>query len=113
MNQSIIILMILIYLPLYALFRSRRSIIVRRIIERKKQGDKTEMEELAKQFIDKRCIIDSFDGRYQYVGVIKEVTNGAILIEHDDKIEAINLDFVIRMREYPVKKNGKKKAVVF
>ena len=59
------------------------------------------MKELAKKFIDKECIIASFDGNHQYDGIIKEVTEGAILIEKDGKIEAINLDFVIRIREYP------------
>ena len=72
----------------------------------------TEMKELAKKFIDKECIIASFDGNHQYDGIIKEVTEGAILIEKDGKIEAINLDFVIRIREYPRNKKGKKKSVV-
>ena len=44
--------------------------------------------------------------------LFKEVTEGAILIEKDGKIEAINLDFVIRIREYPRNKKGKKKSVV-
>lgn len=70
------------------------------------------MKELAAKFIEKECIISSFDGSHQYVGVIKEVTDGAILVEKDGKIEAINLDFVIRIREYPKNKNGKKKSVV-
>ena len=70
------------------------------------------MKELAKRFIDKECIIASFDGNHQYDGIIKEVTEGAILIEKDGKLEAINLDFVIRIREYPRNKKGKKKSVV-
>lgn len=70
------------------------------------------MKELAKKFIDKECIIASFDGNHQYDGIIKEVTEGAILIEKDGKLEAINLDFVIRIREYPRNKKGKKKSVV-
>ena len=70
------------------------------------------MRELAKRFIDKECIISSFDGNHQYEGVIKEVTDGAILVEKNGKIEALNLDFVIRIKEYPRKKNGKKKSVV-
>ena len=70
------------------------------------------MKELAKRFIDKECVISSFDGNHQYEGVIKEVTDGAILVEKNGKIEALNLDFVIRIREYPRKKNGKKKFVV-
>ena len=56
------------------------------------------MKELAKRFIDKECVISSFDGNHQYEGIIKEVTDGAILVEKDGKTEAINLDFVIRIR---------------
>lgn len=70
------------------------------------------MKELAKKFIDKECVIYSFDGNHQYQGVIKEVTDGAILVETNGKIDALNLDFVIRIREYPRKKNGKKKSVI-
>ena len=70
------------------------------------------MKELAKRFIDKECIISSLDGNHGYEGIIKEVTEGAILIEKDGKTEAINLDFVIRIREYPRNKNGKKKSLV-
>ena len=70
------------------------------------------MKELAKKFIDKECIISSFDGNHQYDGVIREVTDGAVLIEKGGNLEAINLDFIMRIREYPRKKNGKKKSVV-
>ena len=79
--------------------------------KRKTEGN-TEMKELAKRFIDKECVISSFDGNHQYEGIIKEVTDGAILVEKDGKSEAINLDFVIRIREYPRNKKGKKKSVV-
>ena len=68
------------------------------------------MKELAKKFIDKDCIISSLNSQFE--GVIKEVTDGAILVEKSGKIEAINLDFVIRIREYPRNKNGKKKSVI-
>ena len=70
------------------------------------------MKELAKRFINKECLISSFDSNHQFEGVIKEVTDDALLLEKDGKIEAINLDFVIRIREYPKNKKGKKKTVV-
>ena len=70
------------------------------------------MKELATRFIDKECVIYAFDSSHQYMGVIKEVTDGAILVEKDGKLEAINLDFVIRIREYPRNKNGNKKSVI-
>ena len=71
------------------------------------------MKELAKRFVDKECLITAFDSNHQFEGVIKEVSDSAILVEKNGMIEAINLDFVIRIREYPKNKNGKKKAVVF
>ena len=75
--------------------------------------DKRKMIELARRFIGKECLIYAFDSNHQFEGVIKEVTDGAILIEKEEKLEAINLDFVIRIREYPRNKKGKKKSVVF
>ena len=66
------------------------------------------MKDLAQRFIDKECLIYSFDGSHQYEGVIKEVTDGAILVEKDGKIEMLNLDFVIRIREYPTTKTERK-----
>ncbi len=72
------------------------------------------MKELAKQFIGKDCIVytvTSNDSSIQ--GVIKEVDDGGIVLEKDSgEREIVNLDFVTRIREYPKKKNGKKKSVV-
>ena len=97
---------------IYVLLRNRKAVIARQIIERKKTGRNTEMKELATRFINKECLIYSFDSNHQFDGVIKEVTDGAILLEKDGKTEAINLDFVIRIREYPRNKKGKKKSKI-
>ena len=113
MNPATYIPIILLWVILFMTFRTRRkAVIVKKIIERKKSGGNTEMKELAKRFIDKECLIYSFDSTHQYEGTIREVTDGAILVERDGKTEAINLDFVIRIREYPLNKKGKKKSVV-
>ena len=69
------------------------------------------VKELAKQLIGKECLIYTFNGT-QLSGVIKEVVENAILIEKGDSTEVVNLDFVVRIREYPKKKNGKKKSIV-
>ncbi|MBE6596048.1 MAG: hypothetical protein E7641_00095 [Ruminococcaceae bacterium] len=69
------------------------------------------MLELAKRFIDKECIIYTFNSN-QMTGIIREVTDGALMIENKGTLEAVNIDFVIRIREYPKNKNGKKKSVV-
>ena len=72
------------------------------------------MRELAKQFIGKECIIytiTSNEGNVQ--GVIREIEDGGLIIERNSgEREIVNLDFVTRIREYPRKKNGKKKGVI-
>ena len=105
----IIILWIIIF---YVIFRTRRSVVARQIIKKRKLEGNTEMKELAKRFIDKECLISSFDSNHQFEGVVKEVSDSAILVEKNGTVEAINLDFVIRIREYPKNKKGKKKSVV-
>ena len=113
MSPATYIPIIFLWIIIFILFRNqRKAVILRKIIEKKKSGGNTEMKDLAQRFIDKECLIYSFDGSHQYEGVIKEVTDGAILVEKDGKIEMLNLDFVIRIREYPHNKNGKKKSVV-
>jgi len=73
------------------------------------------MKELAKQFIGEECIIytiASNDGSIQ--GVIKEIDDGGMVIERNSGgWEIVNLDFVNRIRQYPRKKNGKKKDIVW
>ena len=112
MNSSTYIPILVLLIILYVIFRNRRAVVARQIIKKRKMECNAEMKELAKRFIDKECIISSFDGNHQYEGVLKEVTDGAILVEKDGKIEALNLDFVTRIREYPRNKKGKKKSIV-
>ena len=113
MSPATYIPIIVLWIIIFILFRNqRKAVILRKIIEKKKSGGNAEMKELAQRFIDKECLIYSFDGSHQYEGIIKEVTDGAILVEKGGKIEMLNLDFVIRIREYPKNKNGKKKSVV-
>ena len=113
-----------LYLILLALFllviipwimRQRRLAAVRHILNQKKQNkENSEMKELAKRLIGEDCIIytiTSESGSIQ--GVLKEVEDGGLVIEKTTgELEIINLDFVTRIRQYPRKKNGKKKDIV-
>ena len=111
MNPSFYIIIILIVI-LYMLLLNQRFIIAKKGIRKRRSGDLKKMIELAKMFIGKECVIYSFDSNHQFMGTIKEVTDGAILLEKNGKLEAINLDFVIRIREIPTNKKGKKKSVI-
>lgn len=111
MNPSTYIPIVLLWIIIFITFRNRRkAVIASKIIEKRDMGV-NEMKALAERFIEKECIIYSFDSR-QFEGVIKEVADGAILVEKDGKLEAINLNFIIRIREYPRNKKGNKKSLV-
>lgn len=103
---------IILFIIVYFILRKRKSIITKKIIEKRKLEDNKEMIELAKKFIGKECIIYAFDNNHQFDGIIKEVSDSAILLEKSGNLEAINLDFVIRIREFPRNKKGKKKSLV-
>lgn len=109
MNLGLFIPIIILFLILFLSLRNNKTVVVRKLL--KKKEEHKEMEELAKRFLGKECLIYSFHSN-QYIGTIREVTAGAILIEHESTVEAINLDFVVRIREYPRNKKGKKKSVV-
>lgn len=60
------------------------------------------MKELAKRFIGEECIIYT----------ITSNDGGMVIEKKTGELEIVNLDFVTRIREYPRKKNGRKKGVV-
>lgn len=113
MESTYFIPVFLLLLLVIITSRRRRMTVARRIIQRRNLNskEKEQMTELAKKFIDKKCIIYSLNDN-QITGVIKEVSDGALLIENDGNLQAVNLDFIVRIREYPTKKNGKEKSVI-
>lgn len=68
------------------------------------------MIELIKSFINKECLIYTINGTIN--GVIIDVTRGGISINTGKNSEIVNIDYIIRIREYPKNKNGKKKSFI-
>ena len=96
--------------------KKRKKFIMLKIIKKsrlkKLKGESFEMLELAKRFIDKDCVIVFYDGNLTS-GIIKEVTDNAMLIEEKGELIAINLEFVARIKEFPKNKNGKRKSAAY
>lgn len=90
--------------------RKRKKVATLKPLKNRKDG--REMEEMARKFIGRECLIYGYDNANVTSGIIREVENGAMLIEKDGAPEVINLSFVIRIREYPRNKKGKKKSIV-
>lgn len=109
MNPSTYLLLFLPLLIMLITKKKKRRYLANKII--KKKGGKGKMLELAKSFIGKDCIIYMFNDS-QITGVISDVSGNALLVKRETDTDIVNLDFVIRIREYPRGKNGKKKSVV-
>ncbi len=103
------------YIPIFLLLiiilitQRNEKAVLKSIIKKRKTED-SEMFELAQKFLNKECIIYTFNS--QIIGTINEVNEGGILIEKSGTLEAVNFDFIVRIREYPKNKNGKKKSVI-
>ena len=103
------------YIPVFMLFliyflgeqKKKKTL---RHIKKRKTEDHRKMVELAKRFLGKECLIDTIE--HQVVGIVKEVLDGAMLLETESGEQVLNLDFVERIREFPRNKKGKKKKVV-
>lgn len=66
------------------------------------------MKELAARFIGKDVYIKLLEGTAD--GVVKEVTDDGIVLENKNGLQIINLNYVMKLREYPYK-NGKRATV--
>lgn len=77
---------------------------------KRRRGD-TQMQELAKRFIGKDVLINTVSSG-TVDGILKEVVDNAVVIDRNGAESVVNLDYVIRLREYPTNKNGKRKTVI-
>ena len=64
------------------------------------------MLELAKNFLNKECLIYTFNS--QIAGTITEVSPGAILIQCKNSMEAVNLDLLCASENIPEAKTEKR-----
>jgi hypothetical protein len=64
----------------------------------KRMETRKKMFEAAKKFIGKKCVIYTFNSDY-ITGVVKEVTDGAVIVDRKGKEEIVNLDFIVRIKD--------------
>lgn len=70
------------------------------------------MLEMIEKFIGKECVLYTINSNTQIAGVIRGIKDNWVEIENKGSVEAVNADYIIRVREYPRNKNGKKKSAV-
>ncbi len=113
MNGSYIAVLVLIFVVIIPWINQKKRLAVIKHIKNKKYNkENNAMKELAKQFIGKECIIYTVTGTDSVIkGIVKEVTDGGIVVEKKDGTEAVNLEYVTRIREWPRNSKGKKKQI--
>lgn len=110
MQNYVWIIPILIILLYEYKIKKENNIQTRILMKRKKRGN-SEMTQLINNYIGKDCIIYTMNS--QITGTIRGINEGWISVEiADGNTDIVNSEYVMRIREYPRNKKGKKKAIV-
>lgn len=106
----LVILFLIIYISCQKKKRKNAAIIHHRKKYRNKEMFR--MKELAQKFVGKDCLVYTVasDGS-SIKGVIQEVTESGLLIESGGNLQAVNLEYITHIREWPRNAKGKKKTV--
>ena len=66
----------------------------------------TAMLETAKKFIGHKCLVRSIDNNVEW-GIIKEITDNAVIMDCNGKAHAVNLEYVTCIQE-----NDRKPSII-
>lgn len=108
------ICMLILVLSLLYQQRGELRQVVRRIQKRRKGGKA--MSETLQQFLGRECVITLANGS-GITGVVKAIDGNWVTVQtgklDEENINLLSLDYIMRIREYPKNKNGKRKSVIF
>ncbi len=109
-NFGIVMLWVIIIIIL--LQRKKVQSLLRILRIKKRKRGNVDMSHMIEKFIGKDCLINLGSGSTAD-GVVKSVADGWVELEgKDGNLQAVNLDYISRIREYPTNKNGKRKVVI-
>ena len=103
MNPSYYVLFLLVFLIIFFSLKKKRNRILRRI-RRKRKGSVQMNQELLNGFVGKNCIIKGSDTIQCVQGEIKRIEGNWMEVETKQGKELLNIDFIERIQEYPLKK---------
>lgn len=110
-SYLLLIALVLLVIALAANHR-RRAAVIRHVQNKKTKKEQNQMKELAESFIGKECLVYTMMGSEGIVkGTLEAVTDGALLMVCENNREAINLEYVVRIRDWPRNAKGKKKSI--
>lgn len=72
------------------------------------------MNDIFNRYIGKDCIVYTSNSNLSAIECsITDVKDNWLCIKTKDGDEVLNFDYIVRIKEHPVNKNGKKKSVIF
>jgi len=112
LNPAYFTIFIVIFLIILPAQRRRKAAAAMQLVLRKKRvKGANKMHELLEKYIGKECTVYTL-GDNNVTGTVTALKDGWLSIA--DKLgneEVLNLDYIVRVREIPRNKNGKKKAI--
>ncbi len=104
----------ILFVILIFLFRQEKAQNIRRIIRKRKKKGMTYMNDIFNRYIGKDCIVYISNGGSGVIECnVTGIADNWLTVRTRDGDEAINFDYIVRIKEHPVNKNGKKKSVIF
>lgn len=113
MNSYCLIILAVALLIIYAEYRKKRknaAVVNHRLKHNNKEGLK--VKALAEKFIGKECLVYTITSETNSIkGTITEVSDSGLLIEYNGNLQAVNLEYITRIQEWPRNAKGKKKSI--
>ncbi|MBR4225104.1 MAG: hypothetical protein IKR73_09870 [Oscillospiraceae bacterium] len=96
---------------LFIVLMARKRMMVAAVLTHRRKKGRRIMEDMIREFVGKEVIIDTVSGSGGISGTLESVDNGWAVVKGLDysEMQTINLEYVVRVREYPRNKNGKRK----
>ena len=113
-NYGLWIVIFVFFIILPAIRARRRNAAAYHHIRKKRRKGVNVMNKIVMGYVGKECLIYTMSSSEIVTGVVEAVEDGWITVRSFDgqTTEAVNAEYVTRIREYPRNKNGKRKAIV-
>lgn len=116
METSLLPLLVMLLVVFFVLRESRRiraAAVHHRSGRTDRKREMEQMKALAERFVGKDCLVYTLASSTDVVkGVLVEVSDGGLLMNCNGNPQAVNLEFVTRIQEWPKNAKGKKKSVI-
>ncbi len=111
MTSAAYLPIIILFIIIFITYQNEKKVVFKNIIQKKK--GRGFMNEVIQRYIGKDCLIYLSLSSTVVTGNVISINNNWLTVKTKDGEETVNLDYIIRIKEHPVNKNGKKKNVIF